>query len=185
MLEGLPADVLLVWDEAYYEYVDDPSYPDSIPYLDGYSNLIVLRTFSKAYGLAGLRVGYGMADPQVVDFLERVRPPFNVNRLALVAACAALDDVEHLEKTLAVNSEGKSYLAGELKRLGLEPVPTQANFILFRFDNVTEDLTGRLLERGIIVRDGAALGYPGYIRMTIGTAEQNRTVIEAIEELIG
>jgi histidinol-phosphate aminotransferase len=185
MLEGLPAHVLLVWDEAYCEYVDDPSYPDSIPYLDRYPNLIVLRTFSKAYGLAGLRVGYGMADPQVVDFLERVRPPFNVNRLALVAASAALDDQEHLQKTRAVNSEGKRYLSEELKRLGLEAVPTQANFILFRFDLVTDALAERLLEKGTIVRDGAALGYPGYIRMTIGTPEQNRAVIKAIEELIG
>ncbi len=185
MLEGLPPGVLLVWDEAYCEYVDDPGYPDSIPYLESYPNLMVLRTFSKAYGLAGLRVGYGMADPQVVDFLERVRPPFNVNRVALVAAAAALEDSEHIEKTHVVNSEGKIYLAKELKRLGLDPVPTQANFVLFRFDHVTEALSERLLEKGVIVRDGVALGYPGYIRMTIGTPEQNRAVIEAIEELIG
>jgi histidinol-phosphate aminotransferase len=185
MLDGLPGNVLLVWDEAYCEYVDDPSYPDSIPYLDRYPNLIVLRTFSKAYGLAGLRVGYGMADPQVVDFLERVRPPFNVNRLALVAASAALDDDGHLQKTRALNSEGRLYLDKELKRLGLDPVPTQANFILFRFDHVTESLSERLLERGIIVRDGVSLGYPGYIRMTIGTPDQNRIVMKAIEELIG
>jgi histidinol-phosphate aminotransferase len=185
MLEGLPGSVLLVWDEAYCEYVDDQAYPDSIPYLESYPNLIVLRTFSKAYGLAGLRVGYGMADPKVVDFLERVRPPFNVNRLALVAASAALDDVGHLRKTRAINSEGRLYLDKELKRLGLDPVPTQANFILFRFDHVTEALSERLLERGIIVRDGVSLGYPGYIRMTVGTPDQNRAVIQAIEELIG
>jgi histidinol-phosphate aminotransferase len=184
MLEGLPSDVLLVWDEAYCEYVDDPGYPDSIPYLESYPNLVVLRTFSKAYGLAGLRVGYGMADEQVVDFLERVRPPFNVNRLALVAASAALDDSGHLERTRALNSEGKTYLDVELKRLGLDPVPTQANFVLFHYDHVTRALAERLLEKGIIVRDGEALGYPGFIRMTIGTSEQNRAVIRAIEELI-
>ncbi len=185
MLDGLPPEVLLIWDEAYCEYVDDPDYPESLPYLDRYPNLVVLRTFSKIYGLAGLRVGYGMADPRVVDFLERVRPPFNVNRLAQVAAIAALEDEGHLELCRRMNSEGKRSLAGELERLGLEPIPTQANFILFRFDRVTEALYERLLEKGIIARDGGSLGYPGCIRLTIGTPEQNRAVIKALEEIIG
>lgn len=184
MLYGLPPAVLLIWDEAYCEYVDDPAYPDSIPYLDDYPNLVVLRTFSKIYGLAGLRVGYGMADPAIVDFLERVRPPFNVNRLAQVAAINALDDDAHVELSRQVNAEGKRYLAAELERLGLVPVPTQANFILVRFDTVTDALSERLLEKGIIVRDGAALGYPGHMRLTIGTNEQNRAVIKAIEQLV-
>ncbi len=185
MLDGLPPEVLLIWDEAYREYVDDPTYPDSIPYLDSYPNLVVLRTFSKIYGLAGLRVGYGMADPQVVDFLERVRPPFNVNRLAQVAALAALEDTGHVERSRATNAEGKRYLSGELKRLGLHSIPTQANFLLVRFDHLTEGLSEKLLEKGIIVRDGAALGYPGHLRLTIGTPEQNHAVAAAIEELVG
>lgn len=184
ILTGLPPEVILVWDEAYYEYVDDPEYPQSIPYLERYPNLVVLRTFSKIYGLAGLRVGYAVADPRVVDMLERVRPPFNVNRLAQEAALAALEDTDHLERCRKMNVEGRRYLAEELQRLGLRPVPTQANFILFRYDHLTDDLAGRLLEKGIIVRDGAALGYPGYIRLTIGTPEQNRAVVGAIEELI-
>jgi histidinol-phosphate aminotransferase len=183
MLEGLPRDVLLVWDEAYREYVEDPSYPESVPYLERYPNLIVLRTFSKIYGLAGLRVGYGIADPGVVDLLERVRPPFNVNRLAQVAALAALDDTEHIEKSRRVNSEGKRFLTDGLLQLGLRPVPTQANFILFAYEGVVDELPVRLLERGIIVRDGAALGYPGYIRLTIGTPEQNGEVINVIRSL--
>lgn len=183
-LAGLPPEVLLVWDEAYCEYVDDPSYPDSLPYLDAHPNLVVLRTFSKIYGLAGLRVGYGIADPAVVDLLERVRPPFNVNRLAQVAAIAALDDTAHVEESRRVNSEGKRYLQAELSRLGFQPVPTQANFILFRYDDVVEGLTEKLLQRGVIVRDGGALGFPGYIRMTIGTGAQNRAVVRIIEELI-
>jgi len=185
MLGGLPDDVLLVWDEAYFEYVDSPEYPDSIPYLDKYPNLIVLRTFSKAYGLAGLRVGYAIAHPEVVDLLERVRPPFNVNRLAQVAAIAALDDDVHVEESRKVNAEGKAFLASELERLGMEPVPTQANFILFRFDTVVEGLSGKLLEKGIIVRDGAALGFPGFIRLTVGMPEQNRAVVAAIEQILG
>ncbi|MBU4194746.1 MAG: aminotransferase class I/II-fold pyridoxal phosphate-dependent enzyme, partial [Actinobacteria bacterium] len=128
--------------------------------------------------------GYAVADPQVVDMLERVRPPFNVNRLAQAAAAAALEDSAHLEKSREVNALGKRYLAEELDRLGMRPVPTQANFMLFRYDHLTGNLAARLLEKGIIVRDGAALGYPGYIRLTVGTPEQNQAVIGAIEEIV-
>jgi histidinol-phosphate aminotransferase len=184
-LDSLPEDVLLVWDEAYFEYVDDPDYPDSIAYLEQHPNLIVLRTFSKCYGLAGLRVGYGVAHPGLVTYLEKVRPPFNVNRLAQVAAVAALDDAEHIARSRRVNSEGRAFLSGELVGMGLEPVPTQANFILFKYGHRVEGLPDRLLERGIIVRDGGALGYPGYIRLTIGTPEENRAVVNAIREIAG
>jgi histidinol-phosphate aminotransferase len=184
-LANLPENVLLVWDEAYFEYVDDPEYPDSIPLLDKYPNLLVLRTFSKCYGLAGLRVGYGIGDPRMVNYLEKVRPPFNVNRLAQIAAVAALDDTEHVERSRRVNSEGREYLGRELAAVGLDPVPTQANFILFRFDHVVDGLAEKLLEKGIIVRDGAALGYPGYIRLTIGTPGQNRAVVAAIRDIAG
>ena len=185
ILSRLPPQVILVWDEAYNEYVDDPEYPESIPCLERHPNLVVLRTFSKIYGLAGLRVGYAVANPQVVDMLERVRPPFNVNRLAQAAALAALEDDGHLEKSREVNALGKRYLARELDRLGMRPLPTQANFILFRYDHLTGNLADRLIEKGIIVRDGAALGYPGYVRLTVGTPEQNRAVIGAIGEIIG
>lgn len=184
-LSELPREVLLIWDEAYVEYVDEPGYPDSLSYIEEHPNLIVLRTFSKCYGLAGLRVGYGIAHPEVVGYLERVRPAFNVNRLAQVAAAAALDDDEHVERSRRVNAEGREYLSEELTALGLLPVPTQANFILFEFGHLVEGLSERLLERGIIVRDGAALGYPGFIRLTIGTPEQNRAVIAAITEIVG
>ena len=182
-LERLPEDVLLIWDEAYVEYVDDPDYPDSISYLDAHPNLVVLRTFSKCYGLAGLRIGYGIAHPDAVTYLEKVRPPFNVNRLAQVAAIAALDDEEHVALCRRMNAEGRRFLFDELDSLGMEPVPTQANFILFKYEGVVEALPEKLLERGIIVRDGLALGYPGHIRMTVGTPAQNRVVVEAIREL--
>jgi len=182
-LSRLPEDVLLVWDEAYFEYVDDPDYPDSISYLEDHPNLVVLRTFSKCYGLAGLRIGYGIAHPDAVTYLEKVRPPFNVNRLAQVAAIAALDDEAHVALSRKMNSEGRLYLAGELDSLGMEPVPTQANFILFKYQGVVEALPEKLLQRGIIVRDGGSLGYPGYVRMTVGTPAQNRVVVEVIREL--
>lgn len=185
ILDSLPGDVLLVWDEAYMEYVDDPDYPDSLSYLERYPNLIVLRTFSKCYGLAGLRVGYGVADPAVITYLEKVRPPFNVNRLAQVAATAALDDRAHLERSRRTNAEGKAYLARELGAIGFEVVPTQANFMLVRFDRVVGELAAALLERGIIVRDGAALGYPGHIRLTVGTPEQNEAVVAAVRGIAG
>jgi histidinol-phosphate aminotransferase len=181
---GIPPGVLLVWDEAYCEYVDDPDFPDSVARIEEFGNLVVLRTFSKIFGLAGLRVGYGVASPGVVDMLERVRPPFNVNRLAQAAAVAALDDGEHLERSKRINAEGKKFLGEELVRLGLSPVPTQANFILFRYDHLVDRLSRKLLERGIIVRDGEALGYPGYVRMTIGTPEANREVISVLEQII-
>ncbi len=185
ILGSLPGDVLLVWDEAYMEYVDDPDFPDSLSYIERYPNLIVLRTFSKCYGLAGLRVGYGVADPGVVTYLEKVRPPFNVNRLAQVAATAALDDRAHLERSRKTNAEGKAYLARELGAIGFEVVPTQANFMLVRFDRVVGELAAALLERGIIVRDGAALGYPGHIRLTVGTPEQNKAVVAAVRGIAG
>jgi len=185
MLAGLPRDVLLVWDEAYCEYVEDDGYPDSLSYLDANPNLVVLRTFSKIYGLAGLRVGYGVAHPSVVDLLERVRPPFNVNRLAQVGAMAALDDEEHVARSRRTNSDGKRYLSSELTRLGLEAVPTQANFILLRHEPLVDGLAELLLRQGIIVRDGASLGYPGYVRLTIGTPDQNREVVAALERILG
>lgn len=185
LLAGLPEDVLLIWDEAYFEYVEHPCYPDSLSFLEAHPNLIVLRTFSKCYGLAGLRIGYGIAHPEAVKYLEKVRPPFNVNRLAQLAAIAALDDEEHLRLSRKVNSEGRKYLAEELGSMNMKPVDSQANFILFRYEHVVDALPERLLERGIIVRDGGALGYPGYIRMTVGTHEENRTVVEAIRDIAG
>ena len=184
LLAGLPREVLLVWDEAYYEYVDDPAYPDSIEYLGNNPNLVVLRTFSKAYGLAGIRIGYAVADPSMVNYLEKVRPPFNVNRLAMVGAMAATEDEGHLERSREVNARGKEYLSRELSALGMYCVPTQANFLLVRYEDVTFNLTERLLEKGIIVRNGAALGYPGYVRITIGTQDQNEKVISAITGLV-
>lgn len=184
MLQGLPARVLLIWDEAYYEYVDDPSYPDSLSYIDDHPNLVILRTFSKAYGLAGLRVGYGIAHPEVVRYLERVRPPFNVNRLGQTAAVAALGDEDYLEEVKRVNREGKRYLTEHLSGIGFEVVPTQANFVLVKYGHLLDDLADMLLERGIIVRDGKSLGYPGYVRLTIGTPDQNREVVETLEVLV-
>ena len=183
-LGNVPEDTLIVWDEAYGEYAEDGEFPQSISYLEDHPNLLILRTFSKIYGLAGLRIGYAIADSEIISLLERVRPPFNVNLVAQAAAAAALDDEEHLRASKEVNREGRNYLHGELEKMGFKVVPSQANFVLFRFDHLTSKLSDRLLSKGVIVRDGTSLGYPGYVRMTVGTPEQNKKVVSVLEKII-
>lgn len=183
-LGNVPEDTLVVWDEAYGEYVEDREFPQSVSYLEDHPNLLILRTFSKIYGLAGLRTGYAIADSEIISLLERVRPPFNVNLVAQAAAAAALDDEEHLRASREMNREGRNYLHGELEKIGFEVVPSQANFILFRFDHLTSELAEKLLSNGVIVRDGASLGYPGYVRITVGTPEQNRKVVSVLGKII-
>ncbi|MDI6874259.1 histidinol-phosphate transaminase [Candidatus Solincola sp.] len=183
-LSGLPQEVLLVLDEAYLEYVDDPEHPDSLRYFTADPRLVITRTFSKIYGLAGLRVGYALCSPPVREALERVKLPFNVNRLAQAAAEAALRDTEHLERSREMNRKGKLHLYRVLEECGFRYVPTQANFILVE-NGEHPDLFMELLRRGIIVRDGAALGIPGHVRITIGDEEQNRRLEAALREISG
>lgn len=183
-LSRLPTGVLLVLDEAYLEYVEDPDHPDALRYLSTDPRLIVTRTFSKIYGLAGLRVGYALCSPPVREALERVKLPFNVNRLAQVGAEAALGDTEHVERSRELNSRGKRHLYRVLEECGFYYVPTQANFILVR-NGEHPDLYMELLRRGIIVRDGGALGIPGHVRITVGDEEQNRKLEAALREITG
>lgn len=184
MLKELPAHVIAVLDEAYFEYVTDPSYSDSLDFVREGHNVIVLRTFSKIYGLAGLRVGYGMARPELIASLLRVKEPFNVNMLAQAAALAALDDKEHVEKSRRVNEEGKQYLEKEFNRLGLFFAPTQANFIWVRVGVDCKQLFAKLLRRGVIVRTGDIFGSPDVIRVTIGTPEQNSRLIRELSAVL-
>lgn len=185
VLDELPPGVLVVLDEAYYEYVDDPAYPQSIKYvLQGRDNVIVLRTFSKIYGLAGLRVGYGVAVPELVAMVSRTREPFNVNLLAQAAARAALDDTAHLERSRQVNAEGKQYLYGEFARMKLEYVPTQANFVFVNLGVDSREVFTRMLKKGVIIRTGDIFGLPTWMRVTIGTPEQNRRMIQALGEVL-
>lgn len=185
LVNSLPDDVLLVLDEAYYEYVDSDLYPDSLAYVRaGKKNLIVLRTFSKIYGLAGLRVGYGIADPELIASLHKVREPFNVNFLGQVAAAAAIGDTGHLERSRRVNAEGKEFLYRELQDMGLRYVPTQANFIWLQVSRPCREVFRELLYRGVIVRTGDIFGYDDYLRVTIGTAEQNARFIAALREVL-
>ena len=184
LLAKLPQDAILVLDEAYYEYVTDPDYPESIDYVKEGKNVIALRTFSKAYGLAGLRVGYGIAKDEIISALNRVREPFNVNLLAQVAAKAALEDQEHIEKSKQINEEGKAYLYAEFERLGLEYIPTEANFIMVKVGRPSREVFSELLRRGVIIRTGDIFGLDDFIRVSIGLPEENRRFISALSEVL-
>jgi histidinol-phosphate aminotransferase len=183
-VERLPADLLLVVDEAYIEYVDREDVPDGLKYLKaarpGWPPMLVLRTFSKIHGLAGLRVGYGVTSPEVARDLGRVRPPFNVSRPALAAAEAALDDRTHLERTREVTLEGRASLAAALARLGLEVVPSQANFLLVKTPVRGSLLYQRLLPAGVIVRPVDGYGLPDHVRITVGTRVENERCASAL-----
>jgi len=184
-LRGLPRDIVVVLDEAYYEYLPEPLRFDGISCIDrpGYPHLVLLRTFSKAYGLAGLRIGYGIASPEVINVLNRVRQPFNTNTLAQVGALAALGDDEHVARTIELAHSGLRELERGFLKLGLEYVPSVANFILVRVGDGAE-VFERLLRRGIIVRPMVGYGLPEYIRVTVGLPEENRKLLVQLPEVI-
>lgn len=183
-LKEVPPGILVVLDEAYKEYVTDPAYPDSLKFLRGGYNVLILRTFSKIYGLAGLRIGYGLAGEEVIRDLNTVREPFNVNAVAQVAARAALKDEDHVRRGREANEAGKEYLYREFDRLGLFYVPTESNFIFVKTDRDSRQLFRLLLFKGVIVRTGDIFGYPQFIRVSIGTGEQNARFIRALEEAL-
>lgn len=182
-LNAVPAGVMVVLDEAYSEYVTDPSYSNGIKLLDAYPNLVVLRTFSKIYGLAALRIGYGVASPQIISLINKVREPFNTTRLAQVGALAALADQEYVQECRRLNSAGIVQLEGEFKRLGLFSFPAHGNFIMVDVRKPAVDVFEALLRQGVIVRAGHQL-YPTYIRVTVGSTEQNKAFIAALEQVL-
>ncbi len=185
-IKDLPTDhMVLIIDEAYREYVSDGDCPNGTDYLGKSLPVLVLRTFSKIYGLAGLRVGYGFSEPWFIELLNRVRPPFNVNSLAQVAAMAALNDKGHLERTLQVTREGIRYLSEELKKLGAEVIPSQANFVSFCVGYDAAPIYNALLEQGIIVRHLASFGMEQCIRVTVGLKEDNERFVNALKHIIG
>lgn len=183
-IRQVPKDVIIVFDEAYYDYVEDKNYPNSLSYVLAGKNVIVLHTFSKIAGIAGLRIGYGIAKPELISYLRRVVNPFTTNRLAQVAALASLDDEEHHKKVLRSNQEGKRYLYRELKELGLFYVPTEANFIFVSLKENAEAIFEKLLRKGVIIRLGETWGCPNFIRVTIGTPYENQKFILALKEVI-
>ncbi len=177
-------EILLVVDEAYFEYVQEADYPNSLSYANEKLSILTLRTFSKIYGLAGLRIGYGVGTKELIGLMHRVRQPFNVNALAQWAALTALEDDDYVKRTLTVNQEGMQYLSNELKNLGLEQVPSYANFILVRVGSGKECFQ-QLLQRGIIVRPMEGYNLPEYIRVTIGTMEENRRFMQELSSIVG
>lgn len=182
-MEQIPENLLVIFDEAYYEYVQGQDYPDIIEYIKRGYPIIGLRTFSKAYGLAGLRLGYLFADSGIVGLLAKAIDPFNVNRIAQVAAKAALEDRDFLAETIRVNEEGKEFLYRELAAREIDYVPTEANFMLVNIGIDSLDLFNKLLKMGVIVRPGDPLGYPGHIRLTIGTMEENKIFLDSIDKI--
>ena len=179
-LEKVPADVLVILDEAYNEYLDPDLRGDAVRWVEEFSNLVVSRTFSKAYGLAGLRVGYGFSHPQVADLMNRVRQPFNVSHIAQAAAVAALLDVEFVEQSTLINRQGMNTLIEGFRRLGLSWIPSHGNFVSFRVGQGAE-IFRRLLKHGVIVRPIASYGMPEYLRVTIGTEAENARFLSALE----
>lgn len=182
-MDSVPEDVIVCVDEAYFEFVQDNDFPDAISYIRAGRPVLVLRTFSKIYGLAGLRVGYGISHPKVIDYLSRVRQPFNVNSLAQIAAMAALEDSEHLGNTRENNIAGLKYLYKELDSLGFEYVPTETNFFLIKVGD-GKKVYNELLKKGVIVRPMASYGLGDYIRLTVGLPEENERFIKAFAEVV-
>jgi histidinol-phosphate aminotransferase len=182
-LAKVSRDVLLIVDEAYFEYVQDAGYPDSLKYHQEGRAILTLRTFSKLYGLAGLRIGYGVAPKELIAMMQRVRQPFNVNAPAQWAALAALDDTEHVQRSLAVNRQGLEYLRAEFEKLGLEYVPSQGNFILVRVGK-GQEVFKQLLGQGVIVRPMGGYKFPEHVRVTVGTMEENQKFIAALQKVI-
>ena len=186
LARGLPKKAILVLDGAYAEYVEREDYEAGVALVDALDNVVMTRTFSKIYGLAGLRIGWGYGSDHIVDALNRIRPPFNVSSLGSAAGIAALEDVAHIEKSIAHNSRWLPWLTQEITALGLEVLPSVANFIAIRFPDTpgqtADDADHFLTERGLILRAIKAYGMGEFLRLTIGSEEANRLVVDALRE---
>lgn len=183
-MKKVPDDVLVVFDEAYYEYVERSDYPQTLDYVREGKMVITLRTFSKIYGLAGLRIGYGVSTPEIIGIMNKVRQPFNVSSVAQAAALASLKDKDHVAKSVKVNREGKAYLYKELGRMGLDYVPSEGNFLLVHLDCAGAGVMEQLLKEGVIVRPMTGYKFPNSIRITVGTEEQNKRLISSLEKVL-
>ncbi len=184
LLRRVPDHVIVVLDEAYCEYVEAPGYPNGVNLLAQVPNLVVTRTFSKAWGLAALRVGYGMSNPQIADALNRVRQPFNANAVALAAAEAVLSDEAFLQESIACNRDGLAQLVSGCERLGLSYIPSAGNFLCLDMGREAAPLYAQLLQAGVIVRPVANYGMPRHLRVTVGTEAENARFLQALEQVL-
>jgi histidinol-phosphate aminotransferase len=184
-MKQVPKHTLIVMDEAYFEYAaDQADYPDTVEFLNEYENLIVLRTFSKAYGLASLRIGYGIANESLLQKIEPAREPFNTSRMAQKAAIVALEDQAFIEECKKKNEEGLQQYYAFCDKNGLNYYPSFTNFVLIDFGRQGDEVFQFLLQRGFIVRSGNALGFPTSVRITVGTKEQNEQIIELLQQFV-
>ena len=182
-MDKVPAHVVVVLDEAYIEYLDDKDKPNTVKYVQEGKNVCLLRTFSKLQGLAGLRIGYGVATPALADLLHKSRAPFNANAIAQVGALAALKDTAHLEKSLKINKEGLSFFEKEFQKRGLTYIPSYGNFILVEVGN-GQEVFEAMLQKGVIIRAMGSSGLPEWIRITIGYPDQNQKCLDVLDAVL-
>jgi histidinol-phosphate aminotransferase len=183
-LSSIPSDILVVLDEAYIHYADRPDMPDSVKLFRPYKNLLIMRTFSKVYGMAGLRIGYGVAQEGIVRVMNKLRTPFNVTGVSQAAALAALDDTKHVERSIATNAEGRARLFEGLTKLGLRAVRSHANFIFVDIGPEANELCDELLHEGVIVRPLGWMGFPEAIRISVGVTEENDKLLAVMSKLL-
>ncbi|UXH42530.1 histidinol-phosphate transaminase [Rossellomorea vietnamensis] len=183
-IESVPSHVLVVVDEAYMEYVTTDDYLETLPLLTAFENLIVLRTFSKIYGLAGLRVGFGVMNEEIAEQLRKVKDVFNVNTVAQKSAIIALEDQAFIRECTHKNEQGRHYLEGEFDRMGLSYFPSQSNFIMVDTGLNGDVVSHELVKEGLVVRSGTLLGYPDTVRVTVGTEEDNKRFVAALESIL-
>jgi histidinol-phosphate aminotransferase len=185
LMARVPNHILVVFDEAYYEFVDSPDYPDTLRYVrEGRKNVLVMRTYSKIYALAGIRLGYAIADPEILEPMHKIKEPFAVNLLAQVAGIAALEDEDYRKASVASNHEGRLFLYREFERLNLFYVRSHANFVLVRVGPKAADVFQKLLKAGVIVRPCNGYDLPEFLRITIGNASQNARMVEALANVL-
>ena len=179
-MSRVPGHVIVAVDEAYFEYATHADYPDSLDYLKEGRNVLALRTFSKIYGLAGLRIGYGITKPEISELMNKVRQPFNTNSLGQIAALAALGDRKHVEKSIALNNEGKQFLYQSFRQLGISYIPTETNFIMFETAVDGKDVYTALMKQGVIIRPMGSKR----LRVTIGLPEENKRFVAELEKIV-
>ncbi|MEH6469305.1 MAG: histidinol-phosphate transaminase [Porticoccus sp.] len=184
LIQKVPEHVLVVVDEAYFEYVDKPEYGSALSLLDQYPNLVITRTFSKAYGLASLRLGYAISHPDVADIINRLRQPFNINSMALAAAVAVLDDKDYLSRSIDINRSGYEQLVSGFDQMGLDFIPSVGNFVSVQMPGDTQALYQALLKHGVIVRPIGVYGMPDHLRVSIGLQEENQRFLDVLGQLL-
>ncbi len=182
-IRDVPVNVIIVLDEAYVEYVREKDYPNSLAWIDKHPNLVITRTFSKVYGLAGLRIGYSISHPDIADLLNRVRQPFNTNTLAQVAATAALADPEHIDRSVEANASGMQQITTAFERMGLEYIPSVGNFVSFKTALPEAQVYESMLREGIIIRPIGNYDLADFLRVTIGTEQQNERFLKALMKI--